>query len=163
VTTVQSRRIWTPRADADTRRRSATRIAELIVADDGIIDSHRKVILSKAIWRYTEADGGNWGVQFWSSGALDMRARTGSYKGLNHEHVYTQKDLIRQMIAEPDRVAEIIASAVACIVTVGEHRCLGAAEHADPELRGWDRYDAAGIEVRDVSYEPPRQLQRVRT
>jgi hypothetical protein len=154
VTTIQPRRTFTPRADADTRRRSATRIAELIVADDGVIDSHRKVILSKAIWRYTEADGGNWNVRYWSSGALDTRARTGSFKGLNHEHVYTQKDLIRQMIAEPDRVAEIMATAVACIVTVDEHRRLGDAERANPELRGWDRYEAASIEVDDLLHEP---------
>ncbi len=93
-------------------------------------------------------------MRYWSSGALDTRARTGSFKGLNHEHVYTQKDLIRRMIAEPDRVAEIMATAVACIVTVDEHRRLGDAERANRELRGWDRYAAAGIEVHDLLHEP---------
>lgn len=56
------------------------------------------------------------------------------------------------MIAEPERIAEILDSATACLVTEEEHRRLNV---LPPDTEGWDRYRAAGITVIDMATGRP--------
>jgi hypothetical protein len=56
------------------------------------------------------------------------------------------------MLANPDRVGAILASATACLVTVSEHDRL--TQH-DSNAEGWDRYRLAGVDVYDFSGNPP--------
>ena len=48
-----------------------------------------------------------------------------------------------------ERLASAIKAAGACVVTVAEHKRLTELSRARPDLEGWDRYEAAGIEVVD--------------
>jgi hypothetical protein len=130
----------------DERRRSAVNIARLALAAEDILPEHRHWLLSVAVWKYTEADG-KWNTRHCSRAALAVTDR----RRLNHEHVFPRKWLRERMLAEPDRVEEIMAMAVACLVTRDEHVRLTAVTQAQPELDGWNRYAAAGIEVVDLS------------
>lgn len=70
---------------------------------------------------------------------------------LIHEHVYTRRHLADLILANPtDEVIEFIInhSAFGCVVTRAEHARLSP---FDKTHTGWDRYEAAGIEVIDMS------------
>jgi hypothetical protein len=137
---------WKPRPDSEERRRSAIRIAELVLAADGLVRVHRDELLSIAIWKYTEADG-KFATRFRSAGAVGER----DIRRLNHEHVFPRKWLRDHLLDAPDRCGEIMAMAVGCVVTREEHAALTAASRANPSLEGWRRYLAAGIEVFDMA------------
>ena len=162
------RKPFAERTDAEKRRYSAVALAELLVGDPRLISEHRSQFLGFSIWKYTEADGGKWGTRYRSAGAIsDVRGTP-----LNHEHVVPIKALVDRMLESPERVSEIMAVAVACLVTVDEHGRLHAAE-ADqpaPDLRaplnelvrwGWHRYQTAGIEVWDMGNQTPVDLARL--
>jgi hypothetical protein len=64
--------------------------------------------------------------------------------------VFTRKEMIDRMLAgEP--VDEVLAGAVVCLVTREESKRLTRQDHEVPSLRGWERYQAAGIEVVDMA------------
>jgi hypothetical protein len=66
--------------------------------------------------------------------------------------VFTRKWLIEQMLYEPSAVEVVLREfAIACTVTRGEHQLLARSERANPELPGWERYSAAGVEVIDMT------------
>lgn len=137
---------WVGHKEADARRRSAIRLAEAVLSvADELTDAHLKEALSIAIWKYTEVHGKN-KTRYRSRAAIGA-----SSSEINHEHVVTRKSLIAEMIASPDRVEEIMSGAIACCVLRTEHTKLAAVEKANPELVGWDRYKAAGIEVVDLA------------
>lgn len=137
--------LWTPHTLADQRRSSAIRLAEGVLATDGLLTAHLREALSIAIWKYTEADG-KFRTRYRSAAAVGA-----ADKLLNHEHVVTRKRLIDRMLAEPGRCAEIMSTAVGCCVLRDEHALLTAVEKQDPTLDGWARYHAAGIEVVDLA------------
>ena len=111
----------------------------------GVLPAHKRELLSICFWKVTEAEGGKYGTRFRSRAALAApRAE------LAHEHVVERAKLARWLLEHPDRVDDAIARAVACVVTRAEHRQLSAVSRAQPELEGWARYEAAGIEVVDL-------------
>lgn len=138
-------RPYRPLPEAEARRASAIRIAELVVAADGLIDTHRKQLLSIAIWKVTEADR-KYNLRYRSKAVLALPP--GATRGdVIHEHVFPRSVLIAAMLAEPNRVAEILTGALACLVTKEEHaRLARASKTAD----GWKRYRATGIDVVDM-------------
>lgn len=78
-------------------------------------------------------------------------------KQIRHEHVFTRKSLVEEMLARPEKVEEILREkAIACVVTKDEHVRL---TRFDKTHSGWDRYRAAGISVFDVATDPPTQLR----
>jgi len=135
---------WLPHSDGDARRASAIRLAEAVLGAEDLTHSHRRETLSLAVWFYTEADG-KWNTRFRSSAAIGA-----SPKLLNHEHVVTRRSIVDRLLAEPERCAETLQSAVGCCVLREEHRQLTALERTDRSLTGWGRYAAAGIEVIDL-------------
>jgi hypothetical protein len=137
---------WVAHREADARRRSAIRLAQAVLSvADELAEAHLKEALSIAIWKYTEANGKN-KTRYRSRAAIGAPASE-----INHEHVVTRKSLIAEMIKSPDGVEEIMSGAVACCVLRTEHSTLAAVEKESPELTGWDRYKAAGIEVIDLA------------
>lgn len=132
--------------DAEARRASAVRLAQVLVTADGLHPSHRRHALSNAVWWYTEADG-KLKVRYRSAAVV-----AGGATKVQHEHVVPRKLLVDRMLAEPNAIPEILASAVACLVTVEEHRRLTA---LPPTIEGWDRYRAVGIEVTDMADGTP--------
>jgi hypothetical protein len=107
---------WVPHPKGDERRRSAVNVARLALSAEDILPEHRHWLLSVAVWKYTEADG-KWNPRFRSRAALGVTDK----RRLNHEHVFPRRWLRERMLAEPDRYREIMAMAVACLVTRDEH------------------------------------------
>ena len=105
-----------------------------------ILERHKRDIISGMLWKITEARG-KYKTRYRSIGSKEPGVK------LQHEHVYTRKDVTDRILAEPERVREILRDAIACVVTVDEHRRLST---VDPSLRGWDRYTAAGVEYEDT-------------
>ena len=132
-----------PLPDAQERRRSAIRIAEAIIAAPSIMPVHRRELLSIAIWKYTEADAGKWGIRYRSEEVVH-----GPVASIQHEHVIPRKQLVDQMLENPGRTAEILAMAQACLVTVAEHARLTAVPDG---TAGWERYRAAEVVVLDMA------------
>jgi hypothetical protein len=141
------RRTFNVRGDAAARRASAVRIAQLIVNDPVIVDTHKREMLSVAIWKMTEADGGKLGCRFRSRGVLEPKVAT-----IQHEHVIPRRELIQQLRTHPEHCESILNSAEGCLVTMEEHARLSA---VDQSAYGWTRYSRAGVEVFDMSSDPP--------
>jgi len=55
---------------------------------------------------------------------------------------------------EPSRSRELLKTAIGCVVTVDEHQRLTNITRKQPDLRGWERYNAAGITVIDTDETP---------
>ena len=138
---------WKQRKQGADYLRSAQFLTRLIVANrDSLVESHYNEMLKICIWKLTEAEGSSkHNTRFRSTGAIQ------NPKGkLNHEHVVTSRDMRQRIMETPDLVDEIIAEAIGCTVLKSEHQELERVEKLDPNLRGWDRYRAAGIEVWDL-------------
>jgi hypothetical protein len=106
-----------------------------------ILERHKRDIISGLLWKITEANG-KYTTRYRSNAAMQEGAK------LQHDHVFTRKDLTTRIIAEPERAREILQDAIACVVTVDEHKRLS---RLGDSIRGWDRYTAAGIEVVDTA------------
>jgi len=106
-----------------------------------LLPAHQRKLLSQAIWWYTECDG-----------KFTTRFRTAAVIGaevvnVRHEHVVQRKGQIDRMLAHPERVEEVMASSVACVVSTAEHQQLEPFN----DLDGWPRYLAAGLTVLDMA------------
>ena len=135
---------YLPRPDRNERLASAIKAAEALVNLD-LYPQHKRELLSICVWKATEVDG-KFNTRFCTQGALEAGPET----KLNHEHVIERKKLVdRMLVGEP--VADVLKAAVACIVTVDEHRLLTDLSRTHPDLEGWERYEAAGIKVVDRS------------
>lgn len=117
-----------------------------ILAASDVLPTHKRELLSICLWKVTEAEGGKYGTRFRSRAALQA-PRT----ELAHEHVEERAKLAQLLLEHPDRVDDVIARAIGCVVTRTEHRRLTEVGRARPELDGWARYEAAGIEVVDLA------------
>ena len=100
-----------------------------------------KELLSILIWKITESNG-KYKLRFVSENALIEKSK----KNLIHEHVYERAKLVNELLANPSMANDILVNAVACLVTVEDHKALS---DVDKSLHGWDRYKAAGIKVFD--------------
>lgn len=122
-------------------------LAEWAATAEGLTTSHRRKLLSQAIWWWTEADGKS-----------ATRYRTRSVvehpgQAVQHEHVLTRKGLVDRMLSNAE-AGPVLTEAVACLVTLEEHRLLSAIDNRE----GWDRYRAANIEVIDMDSGEPLAL-----
>ncbi|HVR38204.1 MAG TPA: hypothetical protein VMU84_03855 [Thermoanaerobaculia bacterium] len=106
-----------------------------------VLDRTKRDIISGLLWKITEARG-KYTTRYRS------RASTEGGAKLQHDHVFTRKDITDRLIAEPERAREILRDAIGCVVTVEEHRRLS---RIGPAAHGWDRYTEAGIEVIDTN------------
>lgn len=133
---------FTPNPKADDEIRSAVTAIKGILTLQ-IIDGHKKTLISRMIWAITEAHG-KYKTRFRSEGAVTSNCR------MQHEHVYPRRELIAEIMKDPDRCENILANAVACVVTEEEHKLLTRVSRENPDLKGWDRYKKAGITVYDM-------------
>ena len=137
---------YRPRPDREERLSSAIKAAEVLVSMD-LYPQHKRELLSICVWKATELDG-KLNTRFCSRGAIEAGPET----KLNHEHVVERAKLVDRMLAG-ESVDGCLKSAVACVVTVDEHKLLTKLSREKPELEGWDRYEAVGIEVVDRGEE----------
>lgn len=110
-----------------------------------ILDRHKRDLIDTMLWKMTEARG-KWKTRYRSRAAREA----GKCEKLQHEHVYTRKDITDQLLAAPSQARKILRSVIGCVVTKEEHDKLTAASRKYPDLKGWQRYEAAGIEVVDM-------------
>jgi len=137
---------WSPRKDSEMRVASALVLVQAILnVSEQMVQSHLRESLSIAIWKYTECNG-KYTTRFRSRGAVESPKSK-----LNHEHVFTRKSLIDELLGSPENSEIIMSKAVACTVLTSEHALLRAVEKQNPSLVGWNRYRAAGIEVFDLA------------
>jgi hypothetical protein len=130
-----------PRAD-DIVRSAVAAIKGILPLE--IINEHKRTHLSRMIWAITEAHG-KYKTRFRSQGVL-----TAPDCKIQHEHVFTRKELISEIMKNPESCERILENAVACVVTEEEHRALTTVGREHPNLKGWDRYRQAGITVYDM-------------
>lgn len=138
---------WTPHKNAEKRLSSAIELTRVLVENrDKFVLTHYQEMLKICIWKYTEAEGASkHKTRYRSAGSLQN-----SDEKLNHEHVVTSKSIRSRILEDPNNFERILREAVACTVLVSEHRLLNQTEKLHPDLNGWDRYRAAGIEVWDL-------------
>lgn len=125
--------------------KSAREIVEAALRLEGVTDKHRVEVLSLGIWKWTEARGiaphAKYNVRYVTRGVREARERV----KINHEHVFTRKWLIAELLKGERGPHELLAEyGVACTVTTPEHADLGAVSG-----QGWARYLMAGVEVWD--------------
>lgn len=134
---------------ADAIFTSAKRLARLALADRAILPEHRKRVLSSVQWFISKADG-KYRTRFRSRLVVDLATHepTSTVK-INHEHVFTRREITEKLLAAPERVDELLDEVVGCIVTKDEH------DRMSSKLSGWERYEAAGIVVLDMADVPP--------
>jgi tricorn protease-like protein len=133
---------------ADAIRRSAVALARrqfVALENPDILPAHIRRTLDRCIWEYTKADG-KYKTRWRSRGALGVSDKS----RLTHEHVVPRKILVDRMLDHPERVADIMAQALGCVVTREEHKRLTDVTRANPSLQGWDRYETAGVAVVDT-------------
>lgn len=131
---------YAPHPEREHRLASAVAVARFALESSDLYDAHRNELLSFACWWATELDG-KYKTRFRSYGARQPGARD-----LRHEHVVPRRALRQAMQREPERAAEILRDAPACVVTREEHDRL---EALGGEHEGWERYIAAGVDVFD--------------
>jgi len=110
-----------------------------------ILERHKRDLINGMLWKITEARG-KYTTRFRSTGACD--APNGAK--LQHEHVFTRKDLVDEILKHPERARAIASTAVGCTVTRAEHERLTRITREQPHLQGWQRYEAAGVTVVDT-------------
>jgi hypothetical protein len=105
------------------------------------------------LWLVTTGTAASkYATRFRSQAAL----ATPDVRELRHEHVYTRRSLVAQMLADPDSIEDVIRNkAVACTVTKAEHDLLTP---FDRTHEGWARYLAAGVVVLDMATGEPVDL-----
>ena len=78
----------------------------------------RRQVLTLMLWRATEGPHPSmkYRTRYRSAGALED-----PNGALRHEHVLTRRSLVDAMLEQPDRIEDILRSALACVVTKAEH------------------------------------------
>jgi len=99
---------------------------------------------------------GIWQVA-WASGDFYSRYRSAaviSTPGLTiqRDHIYQKKLLVQRLLSTDVDFDSVIAHSQCCIVTLDEHRSL---HQVNGGLDGWDRYQAAKIQVYDMVDKKP--------
>ena len=129
---------------AETRRRSAHRLIEVLLRPDPeILPEHRREFLKTALWKLTEAESvEKHGTRYCSEAAF-----SNPNQRLRHDHVHQRALMADKLLnGSQSDIAAILEPAVGCTITEEEHRLLDKHDHLD----GWARYHAAGIKYREV-------------
>jgi hypothetical protein len=130
-----------PHPEADAKRKAIVQLIETVMAAKGEapLPYYKRKLLDTLLWKYTEADG-KYNTRHRSVAANGCT----SNDGLRHDHVFTRKELIDQLMgAKSAQIPKILENAVGCVVTNDEHTKLSG---SDKTLSGWERYRHAKIE-----------------
>jgi hypothetical protein len=132
---------WQESADAVEVVASAKEaIAGIIQMGNGVLEEHKKILISRMIWKITEANGK------YNTRYLSEKALKASKNDRRHDHVWTRKQMVARILKNPNVLEREIKRATGCTVTKSEHDDL---TKYDKDYDGWDRYKEAGIRVWD--------------
>lgn len=156
---------YRPRPDRDARLAAIRElISHILVLQGGsLVDFYKRKAIDRLLWKITEVDG-KYRTRFRSEGALSIdrrenrRLRAAGQRLLRHEHVFTRSWLLDELLERPTEVGKILDLAIGCVVTEAEHQRLTAVRYAE----GWERYQAAGVRVFDMSTDPPSVIPELR-
>lgn len=146
------RGVFSPSPKAEAKTKSAIAIAKAVIHLD-ILEQHKKKMLTEVQWLISEAHG-KYTTKYRSLGSI-----LDGNEALQHEHVFPRKKLSMRILEDPSNVQKYLDEVIGCVVTKDEHDKLSSAEKQNPELDGWARYRAAGIEVYDMEQNPPQKVQ----
>lgn len=132
----------------DVNRRSALSLISQLLRLTGVTDKHLNEQLSVGLWKWTESAGvapyAKFNLRYVSDGVWNPKGSI----GINHEHVWTRRSLIRTLRSkswtDDELDAFLTQYGAACVVTVQEHGRLGGSR-----AEGWQRYLNLGIRVWD--------------
>jgi hypothetical protein len=132
--------------ETEKTKQSASEVIRSVVKNKNVILRHKKEVISVMIWKITEAHGnstnGKYRIRYRSEGVLNEKDGK-----VQHEHVYTRKQLISEILDNPDNLEKILQRAIGYLVTEEEHDRLSKINEG---IVGWERYKKAGIKVRDM-------------
>lgn len=133
---------WEQAPDADKIVASArSAIACILGMGNDVLEEHKKVLISRMIWKITEAHG-KYNTRYCSEKALKA-----SKDDRRHDHVWTRKLMVERILEDPGVLEHEVQLAIGCIVTKAEHSNL---TEFDKMCDGWERYKMAGIAVLDL-------------
>ena len=133
--------VWEEAADAAQIVTSAREaIACILAMGDAVLEEHKKTLVSRMIWKITEASG-KYNTRYFSE-----KARKASKDDRRHDHVWTRKRMVERILKDPDVLEHEMEQAIGCTVTKHEHDDL---TRYDKSHDGWDRYKEAEIRVWD--------------
>jgi len=160
---------------ADFWKRSAIHLAVVLLKDrqammgrleEAEFNIYERVsgeLLSRTIWKYSEAFGKTRGNAFWSQRALNHFLAGGSSKELRHEHVFPQNQLIEMMreLEDPDDsdIQQLFSKyAIGVVLLKDEDTLLAAAGRKLVSVEGgllnpWLRYDLGTQRIIVVEHE----------
>jgi hypothetical protein len=130
---------------------SAATILEALLTLD-ILERHKRDLINGMLWTVTQARG-KYTTRYRSQAARDAPRGT----KLQHEHVIPRKQLVTAIMNDPTRARALLATAIGCVVTKEEHERLNRITREQPQLQGWERYQAAGITVIDTDKHPAQK------
>jgi hypothetical protein len=136
---------YSPGANREQQFASAVTLARVVLATRNVLEPQRRKLLTEILWFATQVDG-KYTCRYRSAGARALIAGGTPTNLLRHDHVLTRKELTETLLADPERVDEIIRSAIGCVVTKDEHDRLSSLSGS---ASGWERYLAARIDVFD--------------
>ena len=143
---------WGPPADEEQVLVAGIATARFAVTCPELFHAYRRELLDNVLWLVSVAPSGKYTTRFRSKAAV-----TDPNAELRHEHVYTRRSLIAQMLEDPACIDQVIRErTIGCVVTKDEHRRLS---QFDKTHEGWERYRAAGIEVLDMAAGDFGQIQ----
>ncbi len=129
--------------EGEQRRRALRDLIEEVLLGP-LDDEYKRKVLSDLLWKYTEADG-KWNTRHRSVAAAEAEFTTlkALKEALRHDHVTSRSELVSRLIASPPKqVSSILADAIACLVTVDEHKRLCRFDKTHP---GWSKYAQATV------------------
>jgi hypothetical protein len=134
-----------PRAIAIVK--SAKLLAKMVLKNEEMLPAHRRKVLSSVQWMISKVDG-KYSTRYRSEIVVEIaRSEPTSKTKINHEHVFTRKYIIQQLLANPQSSDQLLDQVIACVVTKDEHDRLST---ISTDLVGWGRYTQAGITVIDM-------------
>jgi hypothetical protein len=132
-------------------------IKHILEMKKDVSEQHIKFLLRQMLFLLTEADGltatkrtnSKYKITYISEGVKKKREKINEdskeyTKDLRHEHVYTRKNIVEELLNSPQKINLILKKAVGCIVTKEEDKRLSK---VDSSIDGWERYKKAKIKV----------------
>lgn len=116
-------------------------IASLLKLEIGL--AVKKRMLVHALWEVAIANG-NFCPRFRSIGTVHALGEK-----IQRDHVFQKKRLVSRLL-EGEAVRSVMGDSIVCTVTVEEHKRLTQISRVRNEIDGWERYQNAGVSVRDM-------------